>query len=74
MSGRNLAINVKVGEHHEWHIAGVTLNADTIVATLIAGAIIVLLGVLLRRSISARQPGRLQLFFETVVQQVERQV
>ena len=74
MTGHNLAINVKVGEHHEWHLFGVTLNADTIVATLIAGAIIVLLGLLLRRSISAREPGRLQLFFEAIVQQVERQV
>jgi F-type H+-transporting ATPase subunit a len=74
MTGHNLAIDVKVGEHYEWHVFGVTLNADTIVATLIAGAIIVLLGLLLRRSINAREPGRLQLFFEAVVQQVERQV
>ncbi len=74
MTGHNLAINVKVGEHHEWHLFGVTLNADTIVATLIAGAIIVALGLMLRRSISAREPGRLQLFFEAIVQQVERQV
>jgi F-type H+-transporting ATPase subunit a len=74
VTGRNLAINVKVGEHHTWHIFGVTLNGDTISATLIAGAIIVLLGLLLRRSINAREPGRLQLFFEAIVQQVERQV
>ena len=74
MTGHHLALDVKVGEHHEWHVFGVTLNADTIIATLIAGAIIVLLGVLLRRSINAREPGRLQLFFEAVVQQVERQV
>jgi len=74
MTGHHLAIDVKVGEHHEWHVFGVTLNADTIAATLIAGAIIVLLGLLLRRSISAREPGRLQLFFEAIVQQVERQV
>jgi F-type H+-transporting ATPase subunit a len=74
MSTQIEAINVKVGEHHEWHIAGVTLHADTIVATLIAGLIIVILGLLLRRSMNARQPGKLQLFFEAVVDQVERQV
>jgi F-type H+-transporting ATPase subunit a len=68
------AINVKVGEHHEWHVFGVTLNGDTITSTLVAGAIIVLLGVLLRRSINMRKPGRLQLFFETVTKQVEDQV
>jgi F-type H+-transporting ATPase subunit a len=68
------AINVKVGEHHEWHLFGVTLNGDTIVSTLVAGAIIVLLGVLLRRNISARKPTKVQLFFEAVTKQVEDQV
>jgi F-type H+-transporting ATPase subunit a len=68
------AINVKVGEHHEWHIFGITLHGDTIVATLIAGAIIITLGLLLRRSMSVRQPGKLQLFFEAVVDQVSKQV
>jgi len=74
VSTRDVAINVKVGEHHEWHIFGITLHPDTIVATLIAGAIIVILGLLLRRSMNSRQPGRLQIFFETVVDQVEKQV
>jgi F-type H+-transporting ATPase subunit a len=74
VSTRDLAITVKVGEHHEWHLFGVTLNGDTIVSTLIAGAIVVILGVLLRRSMSVRQPGRVQLFFEAVTQQVEDQV
>jgi F-type H+-transporting ATPase subunit a len=74
MTGHPVAINVKVGEHHEWHIAGITLHADTIVATLIAGLIIVVLGILLRRSMNARKPGKLQLFWEAIVQQVEEQV
>src|SRR4051812_24300447 len=74
MSSQVEAINVKVGEHHEWHIGGITLHGDTITATLIAGAIIIVLGLLLRRSYSSRQPGRLGLFFETVNAQVEDQV
>src|SRR4051812_29927087 len=74
VSGHVEAINVKVGEHHEWHIFGVTLHADTIAATLIAGAIILLLGMLLRRSMSVRNPGKIQLFFEAVVDQVRTQV
>jgi F-type H+-transporting ATPase subunit a len=74
VSTRVEALNVPVGEHHEWHIGGITLHGDTIVATLIAGAIIIILGLLLRRSMNARQPGRLQLFFEAIVQQVEDQV
>ncbi len=51
-----------------------TLNGDTITATLIAGAIIVLLGFLVRRKASARKPTKLQLFFEAVTEQVEKQV
>jgi F-type H+-transporting ATPase subunit a len=74
VSTRDVAISVKVGEHHEWHIFGVTLHADTIIATLVSGAIIVALGLMLRRSINARRPGKLQLFFEAVTKQVEDQV
>jgi F-type H+-transporting ATPase subunit a len=74
MSGHVEAINVKVGEHHEWHIGGITLHGDTITATLIAGGIIVILGLLLRRSYSHREPGKVGLFFETVTAQVEDQV
>ena len=68
------AITVKVGEHHEWHLFGATLNGDTITATLIAGVVILALGLALRRSASATKPGKLQIFFETVTQQVEQQV
>lgn len=74
MITRDVAINVKVGEHHEWHLFGVTLNGDTITSTLVAGGIIVILGLILRRSLNARQPSKVQLFFETVTQQVEDQV
>jgi F-type H+-transporting ATPase subunit a len=68
------ALNVKVGEHHQWHVFGLTFNADTIISTVVAGAIIILLGLLLRRSMNPRKPGGVQLFFETVTQQVEDQI
>jgi F-type H+-transporting ATPase subunit a len=75
MSGaRDLAINITPGEHIEWHLFGVALNGDTITATLIAGAIVLLLGFLLRRSVNTRNPTKLQLVFETVTEQVEKQV
>jgi F-type H+-transporting ATPase subunit a len=74
MTTRNLAVNVEVGTHHTVQFLGLTLDLDTIIATLVAGAIIILLGFLVRRSMSARKPGRLQLFFETVIAQVEDQV
>jgi F-type H+-transporting ATPase subunit a len=68
------AIEIEVGNHIQWHLFGLTFNGDTITGTLIAGAIIIGLGLLLRRSINVRKPGKLQLFYETVTDQVQRQV
>jgi F-type H+-transporting ATPase subunit a len=69
-----LAIDITPGEHIEWKVFGVTLNGDTITATLVAGAIILLLGFLIRRSVNTRKPSKLQLSFEAVTEQVEKQV
>jgi F-type H+-transporting ATPase subunit a len=74
VSTSNVAVDVKVGEHIEWHVFGVTLHGDTITSTLVAGAIVVLLGLFVRSRISARQPNRTQIFFETVTDQIEQQV
>lgn len=68
------ALNVEVGNHIEWHVFGVTLNGDTITSTLISGAIIIGLGLLMRRKASARNPNGLQIFWETITEQVEAQV
>jgi F-type H+-transporting ATPase subunit a len=74
MSAHVDAINVEVGEHIQWEIFGLTWNVDTILGTLIAGAIIIILGLFLRRSMNARKPGKLQLIWETITAEVERQV
>jgi F-type H+-transporting ATPase subunit a len=68
------AVTVKVGEHIVWHIFGVGFNVDTILGTIVAGLIVIGLGLLMRRKLSARNPGKLQLFFETVTKQVEDQI
>lgn len=70
----NMAIEIEVGKHIEWHVFGVTLNGDTITGTLIAGAIVIGLGLLMVRKLSVREPGGLQIFFETVTEQVEKQI
>jgi F-type H+-transporting ATPase subunit a len=74
VSAQNVAIDVKVGEHIEWHVFGVTLNGDTIISTVVAGALVLAIGLWARRALNARKPGRAQLFFETVIEQVEKQV
>ena len=74
METRTVAIDITVGEHIEWHVFGLTLNGDTIISTVVAGLILLGLGLWVRRRISVTQPGGLQLFFETVSAQVEQQV
>jgi F-type H+-transporting ATPase subunit a len=74
MTSQNVAIDITVGEHIEWHVFGVVLHGDTIISTLVAGAIVIGLGLWIRHRISVRQPGGLQLFYETVTNQVETQV
>jgi F-type H+-transporting ATPase subunit a len=74
VSAQNVAVNVKVGEHIKWDIFGVSLHGDTIISTLVAGGIVILLGLWVRRKVNARKPSNGQLFFETVTEQVEQQV
>jgi len=65
---------IEVGHHTTAVVGGLTFNVDTIVATVIAAAVVMILGLLVARSASSAVPGKLQLFWETVVQQVEDQV
>lgn len=74
MTSQPMAAQIEVGHHTVWKLFGITLNGDTITSTLVAGAIIIVLGLLLRRGVSATKPTRIQLFWETVVKQVEQQV
>jgi F-type H+-transporting ATPase subunit a len=79
MSGLSpLEIDIHPGEHPEWHFAGMTFNSDTIWATIIAGAIVVGLGFVLRSQMTKRSedhvPTKLQILWETIVGQVETQV
>ena len=53
---------------------GVTLNGDTITSTLIAGAILIGLGLYVRFKASVGKPSGLQLFFETVTDDANAQV
>ncbi len=75
MSGPALAVgDIPIGEHITWTVFGLTFNVDTILGTLVAGGIVVGLGLWLRRRVTSRTPNGVQLVFETVTNQVERQV
>lgn len=74
MSGQPVAINVEVGEHIQWQVFGMTWNVDTILSTIVAGAILIGLGFVMRHQLSVRKPRGVQLLFETVTANVEQQV
>jgi F-type H+-transporting ATPase subunit a len=76
MSNQNLAAGsgIEVGVHHEWHIAGLTFNADTIISTVVAAAIIIGFALYLAWKATSGVPSGLQLAFETVNEQIEKQV
>lgn len=65
---------VSVGEHLEWHLLGWTFHADTVISTLIAAVLVLFCGLYLARTATSGVPSGLQLAFETVTEQVERQV
>jgi F-type H+-transporting ATPase subunit a len=66
--------DIKIGEHTTFSFAGMTFNADTIWSTGIAGAVVIVLGLLVARSASGREPGKLQLLWEMLVDWVTTQV
>ncbi|MGH3837207.1 MAG: F0F1 ATP synthase subunit A, partial [Pseudonocardiaceae bacterium] len=65
---------MQVGEHLEWHLFGLTINADTVISTVVAAVIVVGFGLYLAAKATSKVPSGLQLIFETVTKQVERQV
>jgi F-type H+-transporting ATPase subunit a len=65
---------VHVGEHVQWHVLGLTINADTVISTAIAAVIVLAFGLYLAAKATSKVPSGLQLAFEAVTEQVERQV
>jgi F-type H+-transporting ATPase subunit a len=73
-----LEINITPGEHPTREWLGMTVNIDTVISTVVAGAIVLLLGFLVRRALTRptadHVPTKLQLIWESVVGEVNRQV
>lgn len=63
--------NITIGNHHGViHVAGLTIYLDVVWTTLIAAGIVLGLGLLMRRKATSGVPGKLQLFWEVLVEQV----
>jgi len=76
MSNHVLAADssVEVGVHPQWHVLGLTVNADTVISTLIAAGILLGIGIYMAVRATSGVPSGLQLTFETVTEQIEEQV
>jgi F-type H+-transporting ATPase subunit a len=70
--------NIKIGEHTTRTLGGITFNIDTIISTLVAGAIVLLLGFWARAALTKRTedhvPTKVQMLWEAVVGEVNTQV
>ena len=78
MSAAFLPAEIKIGEHVVRKLGGISFNLDTIWTTAIAGGLVLLLGFLARRALTRdtedHVPTKLQLFWETIINQVNTQV
>jgi F-type H+-transporting ATPase subunit a len=73
-----LESEIKIGEHNTvtWH--GLTFNIDTIISTLVAGALVLILGFWvvrqMKRTTEDHVPTKIQILWETIVGEVNKQV
>lgn len=65
---------IEVGSHPHWEIFGLTLNADTIIGTLFAAAVVLVLGFFVRMKVTSGVPNGVQLFFESVTTFLRNQI
>lgn len=69
---------IEIGEHVERQWLGMTFNVDTIWSTLVAGALVLLLGFVARRYLTRdpedHVPSKVQILWESVVGEVNKQV
>jgi F-type H+-transporting ATPase subunit a len=66
---------IQVGHHVTAHWFGMTVNTDTVLATAIAGAIVIALAFFLKAKVtSTGVPGGVQLFFEAITIQMRNQI
>jgi F-type H+-transporting ATPase subunit a len=69
-----LASDISVGEHPQAKLGPLTINVDIVWATIIAGLVVVALGLVLRAKATSGVPGKFQLVWEMTVGAVQRQV
>ncbi len=71
---RMLAIDITVGDHVQRKVFGLTIDVDIVWATIIAGLVVITLGMVLRAKATSGVPGKFQLVWEMLVEAVQKQV
>lgn len=66
--------DIKVGHHITAKFLGVTFNVDTIWSSVFAGLVVVVLGLWVASRSSAKNPGRVQLAWESIIDYVSGEV
>jgi F-type H+-transporting ATPase subunit a len=69
-----LLADISVGEHPQVQFLGLTIDIDTVWATVIAGLVVMTLGLILRARATSGVPGKFQLVWEMGVGAVQKQV
>jgi F-type H+-transporting ATPase subunit a len=73
-----MASDIKIGEHTERDWFGFTVNVDTVISSLVAAALVLLLGFVAVRALTKKTddhvPTKVQLLWEAVVGEVNKQV
>ncbi len=64
------AKTIEVGVHPHLHLLGLTIDSDILMSTVAAVAIFLFLGFRMRSKVTSGVPGKLQLFWEVLVEQV----
>jgi F-type H+-transporting ATPase subunit a len=63
--------NITIGDHRGViHVGGLTIDLDIVWTTAAAAAIVLILGFAMVRRVTSGVPGKLQLFWETITEQV----
>ena len=74
LSAPLLGIDITPGVHKTAKWFGLTINLDIVWATVIAGLVVVTMGLVLRAKATSGVPGKFQLVWEMTVEAVQKQV
>src|SRR5665213_2208747 len=74
LSTPTLGIDISPGVHPQVHLGPLTIDVDIVWATLIAAAVVITMGLVLRKKATNGVPGKFQLLWELAVGAVQKQV